>query len=208
MECHEVGRMNVRKSTYQFKVTLRGISPKIWRRIEVPAAYTSWDLHVAIQDSMGWSDCHLHEFLALNPETGEIDDIGIPDDEGLYDDDMLPGWEVPIAIYFTKRGDRAQYIYDFGDGWQHDVVLEKISERIPKTRYPRCLGGARACPPEDCGGTGGYGRLLNIISDPSHEEHDHIVEWLGGGYDPEAFDPTAVRFDSPRKRWEMAFLDD
>jgi hypothetical protein len=200
--------MNIRKATYQFKVSLSGISPKIWRRIEVPAAYSFWDLHVAIQDSMGWLDCHLHEFRVRNEVTGEIDEIGIPDNEGLFDDDVLPGWEIPIANYFKKRGDRAQYIYDFGDGWQHDIVLEKISGRIPKTKYPRCLDGARACPPEDCGGTGGYRRLLKIISDPHHEEYDSTMEWLGGEYDPDGFDANTVRFDKPRERWEMAFLDD
>jgi hypothetical protein len=200
--------MNIRKATYQFKVSLKHIKPKIWRRIEVPAGYSFWDLHVAIQDSMGWLDCHLHAFRIRNEVTGEIDEIGIPDEEGLYDDGMIAGWEMPITIYFTKRGVRAHYLYDFGDGWEHEIVLEKISERLPKTKYPRCLGGARACPPEDCGGIGGYGDLLKIISDPYHEEYESMMEWLGGGYDPEAFDPSSVHFDRPRKRWEMAFLDD
>jgi hypothetical protein len=200
--------MNIRKATYQFKVSLRGIGPKIWRRIEVPAAYSFWDLHVAIQDSMGWADYHLHRFRILNEVTHVIDEIGIPDEERLYDDETIPGWEMPLTIYFMRRGDRAEYLYDYGDGWQHDIVLEKISERLPKTKYPRCLGGARACPPEDCGGTGGYGHLLRIISDPYHDEYEDMMGWLGRGYDPEAFDPSAVHFDRPRKRWEMAFLDD
>ncbi len=200
--------MNIRKATYQFRVSLKGISPRIWRRIEVPAAYSFWDLHVAIQDSMGWLDYHLHRFLIRDRVTHVIDEIGIPDEERLFDDETIPGWEMPLRVYFMKRDDRAEYLYDFGDGWQHDVVLEGISERLPKTKYPRCLGGARACPPEDCGGTGGYGRLLRIISDPYHDEYEDMMGWLGGGYDPEAFDPSAVHFDRPRKRWEMAFLDD
>jgi len=200
--------MNIRKATYQFRVSLKGISPQIWRRIEVPAAYSFWDLHVAIQDSMGWSDCHLHRFLIRDRVTHVIDEIGIPDEERPFDDETIPGWEMPLKVYFMKRDDRAEYLYDFGDGWQHDVVLEDISERLPKTKYPRCLGGARACPPEDCGGTGGYGRLLRIISDPYHDEYEDMMGWLGGGYDPEAFDPSAVHFDRPQKRWEEAFLDD
>ncbi|MFQ5780091.1 MAG: plasmid pRiA4b ORF-3 family protein [Nitrospiria bacterium] len=190
---------------YQFKVTLKGVEPPIWRRIEVPAGYSFWDLHVAIQDAMGWFDCHLHAFRISNPDTGEMEEIGIPYDEGFDDRPCLPGWEVPMAAYFKGPGDRSDYDYDFGDGWEHEIVLEQIVSRFPRTKYPRCLEGERACPPEDCGGTSGYEDLLETIFDPAHEEHDRTMEWLGGEFDPEAFDPKQVRFDHPKKRWKIAF---
>ena len=201
--------MDPRKLAYQFKVSLKEIEPTIWRRMEVQASYSFWDLHVAIQDAMGWLDYHLHVFRVPDPETGEIDEIGIPDEEPFEDDLVsLPGWEIPLAEYFLKPGDRADYEYDFGDGWEHEIVLEKIQSRVPKTKYPRCLDGARACPPEDCGGIGGYESMLEIIFDPSHEEHESTMTWLGGSFNPESFDPKKVKFDNPRKRWNIAFLEE
>jgi hypothetical protein len=193
---------------YQFKVTLREIEPPIWRRIVVPAKYSFWDLHVAIQDSMGWLDYHLHLFRIREPKSGDVVEIGIPNDEP-FDDEIpcMPGWDVAIADYFTKAGDSAEYLYDFGDDWQHVVTLEAMVDRVPKTRYPQCLAGSRACPPEDCGGVGGYENVLRVIADPSDEEYESMMEWLGGEYDPEAFEPAQIRFDNPKKRWDVAFLD-
>jgi hypothetical protein len=188
----------------QFKVALRHISPAVWRRIQVPADYNFWELHVAIQDAMGWRDCHLHVFRIRNPKTREEDSIGIPDDE--YDDNpAFPGCEVPVARYFTKPGAAAHYEYDFGDGWEHDVVLEDVLEPERGKKYPRCLAGERACPPEDCGGVPGYERFLKVIADPEDEEHESMLEWAGGEFDPEAFHPKKVRFENPRKRFELAF---
>ena len=201
--------MDTKNTIYQFKVILKGIKPLIWRRIEVPATYRFWDLHVAIQDSMGWDDYHLHAFRISNPDTGKVEQIGIPDDDRFEDDPVcLPGWKLPIAAYFRKKGDKADYEYDFGDGWDHKIVLEKITDKVPKTEYPRCLGGARACPPEDCGGIGGYENLLETIGDPSHDEYKSTMEWLHGEFDPEHFDPKEVRFDDPKKRWKIAFSNE
>lgn len=199
-----------RKSlAYQFRVTLRGIAPPIWRRIQVPTRYTFWGLHVAIQDSMGWLDYHLHMFRVPDPNTGQVVEIGIPDDDPFEDDiPCLPGWEIPTAAYFLEPGARAQYEYDFGDSWEHEILLEEIVERVPKERYPKCLAGARACPPEDCGGVWGYEELLATIGDPSHEEYESTMKWLGGGFAADAFDPRRVRFDSPTKRWRIAFASD
>jgi hypothetical protein len=193
---------------HQFKVTLKGIEPKVWRRIVVPAGYSFWDLHVAIQDSMGWLDYHLHAFRLRNPETGETDQIGIPDDDAFEDDEpVLPGWEIPMVEYFRQSGDRAEYEYDLGDGWEHEVVLEEISARVPGAKYPICLDGAGARPPEDCGGVPGYEEMLKVLGDPTHEEHESTLRWVGGHYDPAAFDPKKVHFDSPKKRWRIAFED-
>ena len=197
-----------RNQIYQFKVTLLDIEPAIWRRIQVPAAYSFWDLHVAIQDSMGWQDYHLHAFNVVNPKTAEVAEIGIPNDEAFEDDSRpLPGWEVVISDYFLERGARADYLYDFGDDWEHDVVLEDIVARVARSRYPKCVTGARACPPEDCGGIGGYENILRVIRDPSDTEYASVMEWLGGRYEPDTFDPSQVRFDNPKKRWARAFPD-
>lgn len=185
------------------KIALRDVDPPIWRRIEIPATGTFWDLHVAIQNAMGWEDAHLHAFQVRNPETGAVDEIGIPsEDEDLADPtvEILPDWVTPLRAYWTRPGDRAEYLYDFGDDWQHEITLEAIGSREGKTTYPRCLDGARACPPEDCGGPWGYMDTLARRADPKHPEYEETIRWLGEGFDPEAFDPRAVRFDSPKRR--------
>jgi DNA-binding MarR family transcriptional regulator len=191
---------------YEFKLLLLDVAPAIWRRIQVPETYSFWDFHVALQDSMGWLDCHLHRFRVSELVTGEAVEIGIPDDDPFVGDEpMLPGWEVPIANYFSHPGVVARYHYDFGDGWEHELILEAIVKRQRGTKYPLCLGGARACPPEDCGGVGGYENLLTVIGTPTHEEYESTLEWLGGRFDPEKFDPRSVRFDDPARRYELAF---
>lgn len=193
-------------NVYQFKVTLKEIMPPIWRRIQVPETYTFWDLHVAIQDAMGWLDYHLHEFTVLNPATGRKDDIGIPDDDFSFGDKKVyAGWRRKIADYFSMDNPLAEYIYDFGDDWCHEVRLEKILPREKNIQYPRCIGGERECPPEDCGGVFGYQEFLEVIMDPAHEEHDEMLEWVGGEFDPEAFDAEEVIFEDPQKRWKIAF---
>ncbi|MFQ5855753.1 MAG: plasmid pRiA4b ORF-3 family protein [Anaerolineae bacterium] len=190
---------------YQFKVVLIGVDPPIWRRIQVPASYTFWDLHVAIQDAMGWWDYHLHEFEVINPATGDRDRIGIPSDEFTPELEWLAGWEIPISAYFSPENPNALYTYDFGDDWHHSVTLERILPRDPDVDYPRCLSGERACPPEDCGGVYGYADFLEAIQDPQHEEHHPMLEWVGGSFDPEHFHPEEVEFDDPDKRWRIAF---
>ena len=192
----------------RLKVNLKDVRPAIWRRIEVPASYTCWDLHVAIQDAMGWFDSHLHVFRMANPQTGDLDQIGIPDPDGFEDDPIvLEGWRVPVARYLQKVGDRAEYEYDFGDGWEHEVLLEAVTSRQPETKYPRCIAGARACPPEDCGGPSGYAELLKTIADPAHPERENQPAWPGGPFEPEVFDCREVHFDNPKKRWKIAFAD-
>jgi hypothetical protein len=195
-----------KKLTYQFKVTLKEIEPPIWRLIEVPATFSFWDLHVAIQDAMGWLDYHLHVFRIPNPETGQVDEIGISDDEPWDKGRFIhPGWEKPLTEYFSKPGDTADYEYDFGDDWEQEITLEEIQTRVPKAKYPRCIDGARSCPPEDFGGVGGYQSMLETIFDPSHEEYESTIEWLGGKFDPESFDAKKVKFDNPKRRWKKAF---
>lgn len=196
------------KNIYQFKITLEGIEPKIWRRIQVLENYSFWDLHVAIQDAMGWLDYHLHEFIIIDPKYGEESHIGIPDEaEGSYlTYNTDAGWEKFIRHYFfLKNFDKCQYKYDFGDGWTHKIKLEKILPVAFGYKYPICLDGERACPPEDCVGIGGYENFLEIIRDPRHEEHENMLTWVGGKFDAEKFDPQKIDFANPKERWKIAF---
>jgi hypothetical protein len=191
------------KQIYQFKITLHDIEPKIWRRIQVPENYSFWDLHVAIQDAMGWTDSHLHQFIIIDPKNSEEVYIGIPGDEAFAGElpEMLAGWKEFISDYFSEKNyNRCCYEYDFGDGWEHEVTLEKILPSIPDIKYPICTGGERACPPEDCGGVPGYENFLEIIADPEHDEHASMMEWVGGEFDPERFDCQKIHFDNPKKR--------
>jgi hypothetical protein len=191
---------------YQFKLVLVGVEPPIWRRIQVPETYSFWDLHVALQDVMGWLDYHLHVFRVPGPGTGEVEQIGIPDDDPFEGDKpTLPGWEIPITRHFTRPGTTVPYEYDFGDGWEHELTLEAILPRQAGQKYPLCVDGARACPPEDCGGVYGYENVLTVTQDPAHEEHESMLEWLGGRFEPDRFDPKRVKFDDPARRYKVAF---
>lgn len=189
---------------YEFVVTLKKIQPPIWRCIQIPEIYTFWDLHVAIQDAMGWLDCHLHEFMIKDTLSRKFVNIGFPDEE--FDDHIvIPSWECHIAAFFSLDNPSALYKYDFGDGWEHDIQLDNILPSQPNTRYPKCINGKRHWPPEDCGGVSGYEDLLQIIAAPSHEEHESMMIWLGGRFDPESFDPSRLRFTDPRKRLKKVF---
>ncbi|KAF1076929.1 plasmid pRiA4b ORF-3 family protein [Methanogenium sp. MK-MG] len=181
---------------YQFKITLKEISPRIWRRIQVPETYTFWDLSIAIQSAMDWGGHHLHEFRIFNQKTGVADDIGFPDEE--YDRDVLSGWDTKIAAYFSMDNKRADYLYDFGDYWEHQILLEKILPKEPDGTYPCCIAGKKNSPPDDVGSTQGYEEFVEIMNNPDHEEHEEMAEWYGDDYyDPEEFDCTEVVFLNP-----------
>lgn len=175
----------------------------------VPETYNFWDLHVAIQDAMGWLDYHLHCFRIRRKHSSSVTTIGIPFEEELYDGGKptLAGWEIPIADYFDDVGTTADYDYDFGDGWQHDVLLEGILLKEKGQKYPQCIAGAQACPPEDCGGVPGYHQLLEVLSDPNDDEYDEMVAWLGEKYDPQEFMPEKIKFDNPKKRLKKALSE-
>ena len=192
----------------QFLVVLMESDPLVWRRIRVPDDYSFWDLHVAIQDAMGWTDSHLHVFQLVDPTDGGIRLIGIPDDEFPDERPCEAGWEVAIGRHFDwdslRRSPATTYVYDFGDDWRHSIVFERIVPAAT-TRRPRCIAGERACPPEDCGGIPGFDALREVLSDPAHPERAEVESWLEGRSDFGAFDPEAVRFDDPKKRWRRAF---
>ena len=198
-----------KKWMLQFKIELKRIEPLIWRRIQVPADYNFWDLHVAIQDAMGWSDSHLHYFTIKGKSKRNARDIGIPDFYYIDEDlEVWPGWEIPVVEYFNDLGVEANYLYDYGDYWEHFVQLEGYIYNNRRTKPPFCVGGERACPPEDCGGVDGYYKLLEILSNPKHDEYEEMKIWAGKDWDPEKFDPNEVKFDNPYKRWRNAFLKD
>lgn len=194
------------KAVHQFLVVLQESDPLVWRRIQVPEAYTFWDLHVGIQDAMGWEDCHLQRFRVVAPDATGMLTVGIPMPDEVETERRLAGWEVPISEVFGDRNaPPAVYAYDFGDDWTHALLDEGLRPAERGTSYPRCVAGERRCPPEDCGGVDGYRHLLAALRDPEHEEHETLLEWVGGAFDPNAFDPAAVTFDSPKRRWTRAF---
>jgi len=195
--------MHEKKCVYQFKISLKEIAPTIWRRILVPPNYTFWDLHVAVQCAMGWTDSHLHLFSIKRPHARTVTEIGIPDlsefEEKLK---HLSGWEESLESYL-EPGVTAHYLYDFGDNWEHDILLEGILIKEKGRKYPTCTGGEGKCPPEDCGGVGGYMEFLESVLNPLDEEHKQMLAWYGGEYDPHDFNPDEVRFDNPKKRLEV-----
>lgn len=191
---------------FQLKSTLNDSSPLVWRRILVPKNYSFFDLHVAIQDSMGWTDSHLHAFY-IEKRKG-VDRITIefpsPEGEDLYRGETRDERRELIVDYFGNSIKQCTYSYDFGDNWDHTILFERELPVEANARYPQCISGAGACPPEDCGGTGGYDDLQKIMKNPKHPEHNEILEWLGldtaDEFDPAAFDPRGVEFQNPRKR--------
>jgi hypothetical protein len=164
---------------YQFKVTLKWSKPAIWRRIQVRAGTTLPRLHDTIQIAMGWTDSHLHRFIIRDVEYG----VPVPD----FGVEMRNEQRVKLERIITAEKERFVYEYDFGDGWIHDILLEKILPPEPDPHYPRCVGGKRACPPEDVGGVWGYAEFLEAILDSDHPRHEDMLEWWEGAFDPDAF---------------------
>ncbi|TXB62093.1 plasmid pRiA4b ORF-3 family protein [Phaeodactylibacter luteus] len=173
----------------QLKITLMGSQkPPIWRQVQIPAGLNFVQLHVIIQGAMGWENSHLHAFT----DRWRSFSIGMPD--GFDMDDMQDGWAVKVEDYLSAKGDTLIYEYDFGDSWEHRVEVQKVLEAAPGETYPKLLKGKGACPPEDCGGIGGYYYMMEAVNDPGHEGHDDMVEWLGvEKWDVHAFDEAYAR---------------
>lgn len=167
----------------RLKVTLQDIRPPVWRRLEVPMTLSLGALHQILQIAFGWTDSHLHQFHLGLHRYGMMEDEF--DDELLDENHARLDQLVPIFRRFV-------YEYDFGDSWMHRIALEKRIARQRGLTYPRCTGGKRAGPPEDCGGPFGYADFLEAMDDPSHEEHQSVRDWIGGPFDPDAFDLVAV----------------
>jgi hypothetical protein len=166
-----------------------GFKPLIWRRIQVEDC-TLDKLHEHVQTAMGWTNSHLHHFRVGKQFYGDpellqenFEELGYQDSTTIKLTDIVP----KDAKQFSFS-----YEYDFGDSWEHEIVVEGTADPAPAKNYPVCLEGQRACPPDDCGGVWGYADLLQAISDKKHENHDELLEWLGGSFDPEWFDPAAA----------------
>lgn len=176
------------KSVYLLKITLIDSHPPIWRRILVCSNTKLPDLHLMFQAAMGWFNSHLHLFEVNGTRYGEPD----PDFD---DDDTVNEKGVRLEAVLPRKGARMTYLYDFGDGWEHDVRLEEIFPADPKVKYPVCVEGKHTCPPEDVGGIWGYAEFLAAISDSKHKEHDRMLEWVGGAFDPDEFDIAATNLN-------------
>lgn len=175
----------------QFRVELLLVAEPVWRRFVVPANYSFWDLHVALQDVMGWQDRHLHQFKLDDPRTGAPLRFGVPYADGFHGaSELMTGWDHMIADHFRVGLGPALYTYDFGDEWQHELHLESIDAGVPATELPRCLDGGGLCPREDCGGPFAWEEFL--------AEHPQSGD----------FEPDGVIFDNPHERWVRAFGND
>jgi hypothetical protein len=182
-----IKKSSVPTRVYQLLLTLQDVRPLVWRRLLVPESLTLAKLDRVIQSAMGWTNSHLHEF-----RIGGLC-YGVPD----------PDWDDEVPILSDRRFRLGQvledgvsefiYLYDFGDGWTHRVVVERVLPFDPEmTGWPMCLGGANSCPPEDVGGTSGYEEFLQAIRDVDHPEHPDMWRWNGGPFDPTSFDMNAV----------------
>ncbi len=174
----------MKSTVYQIHILLKDSKPKIWRRILINSNASLSDLHYSIQACMGWFDYHLHQFIKNNifysPRT--------PDDNDYWDDTcMIDYKKTNISDLLTKEKDKILYEYDFGDDWEHYITLEKIHEMNGKLPFPICIKGKMNCPPEDCGGIGGYYDMLDALKDPKHEMHREYKDWIGPDFDPEFF---------------------
>jgi hypothetical protein len=193
---------------FQLKITLKGIKPAIWRQIQIPDC-TLGELHNVIQNVLGWEDGHLHQFRVGREIYGPAEASGPK--AGLYfEDDFETADENGVLLSRLAPSNHKKvictYEYDFGDGWCHEVLFEKFRTRDPEMFYPVCTAGARACPPEDCGGPWGYAEYLEAISDPQNARHDEMLEW-NGPFDPEEFNTdeasTAMRWSDD---WAAKFF--
>lgn len=175
---------------YQLKVTLADSKPPIWRRIQTPGPVTLAELHRIIQAAMGWEDSHLHQFIAggivYGPSEPDLDDATF---------EMKDERRARLSQVAPTEGSKFTYEYDFGDGWEHTILVEKILEPEPGAHYPRCLAGKRACPPEDSGGVWGYVDLIETLKTPDNPEYAEMREWVGENFNPEAFSLDEINAD-------------
>ena len=174
----------------ELEVALLDVEPRVWRVVAVPATMTLADFHRVLQVTMGWTDSHLHEFVTESGQRYEAVDPDVDPDGP--EDDVGDASEVVLGDVLRARGASLKYEYDFGDGWEHRIKVLRTRAATMGERYPRCIAGERACPPEDCGGPWGYAELLEALADPGHERHDELREWVGPYFDPEAFDIDEV----------------
>jgi hypothetical protein len=188
---------------YLLTIELLDIEPKIWRRFVVPGSITLDRLHDVIQIVMGWQDCHLHEFVIGKKKYTEN-----PEEK---DDGEVDG-RFRLVDLAKQKGRSIRYLYDFGDSWEHEITIEDSRYSHPQSQGPvECLDGARACPPEDVGGTEGFFDFCEAVLDPAHQDHEQVTQWYGGFphyngvFNPEAYDVAKVNDELLKYlRWSRA----
>jgi hypothetical protein len=180
------------------------VSPVVWRRILIPSNYTFWELHCAIQDAFGWTGGHSHGFSIAQKGTARPLSIEMPNLD--FSDDALDTRNEEsekITDHLGKAVKQCIYTYDFGDNWDHTVLLEKVIPGSEGEVYPKCIAGKNACPPEDCGGVWGYQNLKKVLRDPKHEEYADMLDWLcienGSEFDPSEFNLSDISFSDPNE---------
>jgi hypothetical protein len=172
----------------RLRIELQDIEPKVWRRVDVPVSTTLMALHDVIQVAMGWTDSHLFEFRVGDRVYG----MPMPDD-AVFERKVFQARGLRLKSLIERGVDRLLYVYDFGDDWRHDVVVEEVFEGKPDVDYPTFVDGARRGPPEDVGSASGFMEFLEAALDPTHEEHARMVEWYGGPFDPNDIDEKRIR---------------
>jgi len=180
----------------RLKITLDDVKPQVLRRVEAPLAIRLDRLHLALQAAIGWTNTHLYEIRAGDVGWGEPD----PD----YGDGPLEARKARLADVLEDVGAKTlRYLYDFGDGWEHTIKIERIFEAEPGVQYPRLIEAVGRCPPEDVGGPWGYADFLEAVRNPKHERHVELTEWIGEGFDPKAVDVEAhaEELAALAKRW-------
>jgi hypothetical protein len=194
-------------TTHLLRVTLQHVTPKVTRDLLVPSNLSLARLHQALQVAMGWEDAHLHEFIVGTLRDGQRYGPPASARESAFDG---PGVQsenrATLQQIVPAKGGRLIYWYDFGDDWYHEIVVKEVAVAQGQVGIPRCVAGAGACPPEDCGGPPGYANLLEAISDPKHEDHEDMLDWVGDGFDPAAFDLEGVNEELAylASRWNKA----
>jgi hypothetical protein len=180
----------VEPNAVQIRITLAEIEPEIWRRVVVPRTFHLGDLHHVIQAAFGWWDYHLHQFMIGGLRYGDVDQIGAPE----FEAEPRGFDESEVRLLDFGYSDRVAFIYeyDFGDGWEHELLIEADAEADAGTIYPACTAGEGACPPEDCGGPGGFADLKELLTGPASPERDEMRQWAGAGYDPARFNQAAA----------------
>lgn len=176
----------VASSFYQLRVTLKYLKPAIWRGLLVPDTATLAQLHRCLQITMGWSDSHMHAFQVAKAR------YGMPDREWEDVNPTLNEKQFTLVAVLGRTVKKFAYLYDFGDGWEHEVRVEKLLPAIDQPPYPRCTAGANACPPDDLGGVPRYCDFVAAVLNPKHPEHEELLQWCGGRFDPFAFDINQV----------------
>ncbi|MGC1275241.1 MAG: plasmid pRiA4b ORF-3 family protein [Planctomycetaceae bacterium] len=182
----------------QLKVTLCDFRPPIWRRLLVPGDFTLGDLHWVLQIAFGWTNSHMHQFVTKDRTYYSDPTFQLGD--GPFGMSVHDETRTRLDGVLKQPKDKLTYDYDFGDSWEHELVVEKLLDRDPAATYPRCVAGKQAGPPEDVGGVWGYAELLDILADETHPEREERLEWVGEDFDPAAFDQDAVNRELARLR--------